>query len=313
MRIQLNAKLAFAAAIVGIGFAGQAFAEDKFPSKDLTFVVHAAAGGASDRSSRALTAEMEKTLGKSIIVENRPGASGSIAFAHVAEQKADGYTIGFAPVEFAILGAAGYDFDTTQYTYLGQIMNSPVVIAVPANSPYKTLAELIEAGKTTDISVANSGAASAFNATALTLAGMTGAKLQPVPFDGGAPAVAAAIGGHVAAVTAGAGETVTPHTDGTLRVLAVFSEERHPRLPEVPTAKEQGFDLSFGSWGGVYGPAGIPDDIRKTLEEAVKQAASSESFAAAVTPAGILPVYKDGAAFEAFVASDAQRYADVLK
>ncbi|MCW5720298.1 MAG: tripartite tricarboxylate transporter substrate binding protein [Devosia sp.] len=301
-----------AVSIISLVAAGAAFAQDAFPSKDITFVVQAAAGGASDRTSRAIAAEIEKDLGVSVIVENRPGASGTVAFAHVAEQPADGYTIGFGPVEFAIAEHIGYDFDRSDYTYLGQVMNSPVVLAVAANSPYSNLAEFIEAAKTKELSVSNSGAASAFAATAFTLAKMTGAQITPVPFDGGAPAVAAALGNHVDAVTAGAGETATAFADGTLKVLAIFADEAHPRFPGVQTAAEQGFDLQFGAWGGIYGPAGIPDDVRAILEESIRKAAASDAFLEAVTPAGILPQYKSGADWEAFVAAESARYDEVL-
>lgn len=307
------AKTIAAAGLLSVALTGAALAQDKFPSKDITFVVQAAAGGASDRTSRAIAAEMEKDLGVSIIVENRPGATGTVAFAHVAEQPGDGYTIGFGPVEFAIVEHLGYDFDRKNYTYLGQVMNSPVVLAVPANSPYNTLAEFIEGAKTKELSVSNSGAASSFAATAYTLAKMTGAKITPVPFDGGAPAVAAALGNHVDAVTAGAGETATAFADGTLKVLAIFADEEHPRFPGVKTAKEQGFDLTFGAWGGIYGPAGIPDDVKAILEESIKKAAHSQTFLDAITPAGILPMYKTGAEWEAFIETEAARYAEVLK
>lgn len=301
------------AGLVGVALTASAFAQDAFPAKDITFVVQAAAGGASDRTSRAIAAELEKDLGVSVIVENRPGASGTVAFAHVAEQPADGYTIGFGPVEFAIAEHIGYDFNREDYTYLGQVMNSPVVLAVAANSPYNTLAEFIEAAKDKELSVSNSGAASAFAATAFTLAQMTGAKITPVPFDGGAPAVAAALGNHVDAVTAGAGETAAAFADGTLKVLAIFDENEHPRFPGVETAAAQGYDLSFGAWGGVYGPAGIPDDVKAILEESIKKAAASQVFLDAVTPAGILPTYKSGDEWKAFVDAEAARYAEVLK
>lgn len=301
------------AGLLGVALTASAFAQDAFPSRDITFVVQAAAGGASDRTSRAIAAELEKDLGVSVIVENRPGASGTVAFAHVAEQPADGYTIGFGPVEFAIAEHIGYDFNREDYTYLGQVMNSPVVLAVAANSPYNTLAEFIEAAKDKELSVSNSGAASAFAATAFTLAQMTGAKITPVPFDGGAPAVAAALGNHVDAVTAGAGETAAAFADGTLKVLAIFDENEHPRFPGVQTAAAQGYDLSFGAWGGVYGPAGIPDDVKAILEESIRKAAASQVFLDAVTPAGILPTYKSGDEWKAFVDAEAARYAEVLK
>lgn len=301
------------AALVGTAIVSPVAAQDKFPSKDITFVVQAAAGGASDRTSRAIAAELEKDLGVSVIVENRPGASGTVAFAHVAEQKPDGYTIGFGPVEFAISEHIGYDFKRSDYTYLSQVMNSPVVLAVGKDSPYNNLADFIEAGKTKNLSISNSGAASAFAATTFTLAKLTGAQLTPVPFDGGAPAVAAALGGHVDAVTAGAGETATGFADGSLKVLAIFADEAHPRFAGVKTAKEQGFDLTFGAWGGVYGPAGIPDDVKAILEASIKKAASSQTFLDAITPAGILPMYKSGDDWKAFVDAESARYGEVLK
>lgn len=300
------------AALISMALSATAFAQDTFPAGDITFVVQAAAGGASDRSSRALVAEMEKELGVSFIVENRPGATGTVAFAHVAEQEPDGYTIGFAPVEFAILENIGYDFDRADYTYLGQIMNSPVVLAVAADSPYNTLEEFIAAAQEQGLSVSNSGSASSFAAATVTLANMTGAQLNPVPFDGGAPAVAAALGGHVDAVAAGAGETAAAYNDGTLKILAIFDTERHPAMEDVPTAAEEGFDLTFGAWGGVYGPAGIPEDVVAVLQAAVEKAAQSDAFRDTVSPAGILPVFRTGAEFEEFIASEAARYAEVL-
>lgn len=301
-----------AAALFGVALTTSSFAQDEFPSKDITFVVQAAAGGASDRTSRAIAAELEKDLGVNVIVENRPGATGTVAFAYVAEQPADGYTIGFGPVEFAIAEHIGYDFNREDYTYLAQVMDSPVVLAVRADSPYNTLEEFLEAAKTEELSVSNSGAASAFAATTFTLSKMTGAKLTGVPFDGGAPAVAAALGGHVDAVTAGAGETATAFADGTLKVLAIFSDEPHPMFEGVKTAKEQGYDLSFGAWGGVYGPAGIPDDVKEILQESIRKAASSQTFLDAITPAGILPVYKTGDEWKAFVDAEAARYGEML-
>jgi tripartite-type tricarboxylate transporter receptor subunit TctC len=295
-----------------LALSAPAFAADAFPSKDITFVVQAAAGGASDRTSRAIAAEIEKDLGVSVIVENRPGATGTIAFAHVAEQPADGYTIGFGPVEFAIVEHLDYDFSRDDYTYLAQVMNSPVVLAVPADSPFNSLEDVIEAGKTREISIANSGTASSFAAATFTLAKMTGSQLVGVPFDGGAPAVAAALGSHVDAVTAGAGETATAFADGTLKILAIFADEEHPKFPGVKTAKELGYDLSFGAWGGVYGPAGIPADVKAILEESIKKAAASQTFLDAITPAGILPNYRSGDEWRAFVDAEAARYGEVL-
>ncbi len=303
-----------AAALLSVAFTGAAFAQDKFPSKDITFVVQAAAGGASDRTSRAIAAELEKDLGVSVIVENRPGATGTVAFAHVAEQPADGYTIGFGPVEFAIVEHLGYDFDRKDYTYLAQVMNSPVVLAVPANSPYNTLAEFIEAGQ-------DQGALGLQLGCGILVCGDC---LHPLQDDRRQA--------HPGAVRRWrTGRGCRPGQPRRCRDCG----RRRNRQPPLPTGRSRSWrssptrsirasrasrpprsrviDLTFGAWGGVYGPAGIPDDAKAILEKLIKKAAASQTFLDAITPAGILPAYKTGAEWEAFIETEAARYAEVLK
>ncbi|WP_298993087.1 tripartite tricarboxylate transporter substrate binding protein [uncultured Pseudokineococcus sp.] len=284
-----------------------------YPEEDITLIVQAAAGGGSDLASRTLAAELEPALGTSIVVENRPGASGSTAMQYVGDQEADGYTIGFAPVEISMLGHQGFDIDPADYTFLGQIMLAPGVLSVPVDSPYETLADFVEAAQDQPISVANSGAGSIWEAAALGLADETGAQLTPVPFDGGGPALAAVVGGQVDAGVAGTGETASAVEQGQVRALAVFHDERLDRLPDVPTAAEEGYDLEFGGWGGIYGPAGLPDDVRTRLEEAVAEAAQSDTFTETMTTAGNLPVYKDGEKFTAFVDSEYERFGTIFE
>ncbi|MBG6239784.1 tripartite-type tricarboxylate transporter receptor subunit TctC [Mycetocola sp. CAN_C7] len=292
---------------------GENASETSFPEKDINFIVQAAAGGGSDLSSRALAAELEESLGVSIVVENRPGASGSTAMQYVAGANADGYTIGFVPVEISMLEHLGFDVQPDDYDFLGQIMFSPGVIAVPADSPYETLDDLIDASKDEAITVANSGAGSVWEAATLALADDADADLTPVPFDGGAPAVAAALGSQVDAVVAGAGETAQAHADGTLRVLALFNDEEHPMLEDVPTAESEGYDVLFGGWGGVYAPAGLPDDVKKVLTDAIEEGAQSDSFADTITPSGALTVYKTPDEFTEFVNSESDRFSTLLK
>lgn len=291
---------------------GAADDAEAYPTEDITLIVQAAAGGGSDLSSRALAAELEPALGTSIVVENRPGASGSTAMQYVAEQEPDGYTIGFAPVEIAMLGHQDFDVDPADYDFLGQIMLAPGVLSVPTDSPYETLEEFIEAAQSEQLSVANSGAGSIWEAAALGLAEETGAQLAPVPFDGGAPALAAAVGGQVDAAVAGAGETQSAYEQDQIRPLAVFHDERVPDMPDVPTASEAGYDLEFGGWGGIYAPAGLPDDVRSTLESAIEEAANSDAFVETITAAGNLPVYRDSAEFSDFVSSEYDRFGEIF-
>lgn len=294
------------------GTGGEETAEE-YPTEDIQFIVQAAAGGGSDLASRALATELEEVLGTSIIVENRPGASGSTAMQYVAQQEPDGYTIGFVPVEISMLQHLGYDVDPADYDFLGQIMLAPGVLSVPADSSYQTLDEFVEAAQSETMSVANSGAGSIWEAAALGVAEATGAQVEPVPFDGGAPAVAAAIGGQVDAVVGGASETAAAASEGQLRPLVIFHSERHPQMPDVPTAAELGHDnLEFGGWGGVYAPAGLPENVHNTLADAIEQAATSDGFVETITSAGALSVYKTPEEFSEFVQAEHERFGPLL-
>lgn len=283
-----------------------------YPEDDITFIVQAAAGGGSDLSSRALADALEPVLDTSIVVENRPGASGSTAMQYVAGQEPDGYTIGFSPVEVAMLGHQNFGVDPADYDFLGQIMLAPGVLSVPSDSPYKTLKDFVDAAKAKELSVANSGAGSIWETAALGLADSTGARLASVPFDGGAPAIAAVVGGKVDAAVGGVGETVSAYKEGQLRPLAVFHDERHPQMSDVPTAAEAGFELEFGGWGGVYAPDGLPEEVRTTLESAIKEAASSDGFVDTISTPGNLPVYRDAEEFTDFVNSEHKRFGKIL-
>lgn len=284
-----------------------------FPSKDLNFIVQAAAGGGSDLSSRTICKEMEGTLGKSIVVENRPGASGATAFKYVAAQKPDGYTIGFSPVEMAMLGHRGMGINPDDYDFLGQIMLAPGVLSVPAKSEFKTLKDVVDASKSKPVTLANAGAGSIWELLGIALAKESGASFTGVPFDGAAPAITAAIGGQVQAVASGSGEALAANTDGTLRTLAVFATERHPKYPDVPTAKEAGYDVEIGGWGGIYAPKGLSDDVKTKLAEAVKAGTESELFKSTMDKAGNLVVYKDPEEFTNFVKSEYDRYASLIE
>ncbi|MFT3889467.1 MAG: tripartite tricarboxylate transporter substrate binding protein [Arachnia sp.] len=283
-----------------------------YPTKDVTLIVQAAAGGGSDLSSRALAKALEPILGKSIIVENRPGASGSTAMLYVKDQPADGYTIGFGPVEIAMLGSMNYDIKPADFDMLGQIMLGPGVLSVPADSPYNTLGEFVEAAKTKEMTVSNSGAGSIWEMAGKSLAQETGAKIKPVPFDGGAPAVAAVLGKQVDAAASGVNEVKQNLADGKLKVLAIFHSERHPELPDVPTAKEQGVDIEIGGWGGIYAPKGLPADVKKTLEEGIAKAVEADSYKDVITSSGNLVVYKNSADFTAFAEEEAKRFAELI-
>jgi tripartite-type tricarboxylate transporter receptor subunit TctC len=306
------AAAAAGAALVGCADrSGGGNAGEAFPSDTITFFTPTSAGGATDLTARTLAAEMETALGVSIVVENRPGGAGSVGMQHVAGLQPDGYNIAVFPVEVAMLGHQGYEVDPADYDFLGQANSQPGTVAVPADSPYQTLADLVAAAQAAPgtITVANAGPGSIWEAGAEQLGQAAGVQFQGVPFEGAAPGITAAVGGQVDAVVAGIGETSPAHTDGRLRVLATFTEERAPALPDVPTAAEQGIDVVTGSWAVVAAPAGLPQDAATALEAAVRTAAESQPFVELITSGGNIPLYRSAAETTEFVRAESERFA----
>jgi len=283
---------------------------DDYPTKSITLVVPYQAGGASDLSARTLAAQMEESLGQPIVVENRTGGAGSVGLSYLSGRPADGYSIGYLPVETVMLEHQGYDLDPAAFDVLGQIVSVPATIAVRADSPYETLQDLLDAAAASPgtITVANSGAGSIWQAATTALNDAAGVELKPVPFDGGAPAVTAAVGGQVDAVAAGISETAVAAADGRLRVLAILDSETSDALPGVETAEELGVDVVIGGWGAIGAPAGLPDSVATKLTEAVKAAAESQEFIDVINTSGNLPVYTSPEDFATFYEDESARF-----
>jgi tripartite-type tricarboxylate transporter receptor subunit TctC len=284
-----------------------------FPSGDITLLTPTAAGGATDLTARTLGKQMESDLGVSVIVENRPGGAGSVGMEYLAGQAPDGYTIGVLPVEVSMLGHQGYAIDPAEFEFLGQVNSQPGTIAVPADSPYRSLTDLVAAAKAAPgtVTVSNAGPGSIWEAGALELGRVADAEFAGVPFDGGAPAVSAAIGNQVDAVVASIGETAPAHKDGRLRVLAVFTDEPAPALPDVPTAQSLGLDVVIGSWAVIAAPAGLPDEVATKLEEAVEKAAGTGEYTELIESGGNIPMYRSADETTTFVTTESDRFADL--
>lgn len=287
-------------------------AESSYPEKDIRLIIQANPGGGSDLSSRALATELEKILDVSVIAENMPGAAGALAMEYVAEQEPDGYVIGFAPVEIAMLNTTqGADVLPENYDLLGQIMLAPGVISVGADSGIESLEDLLAQAESGAVTVANSGAGSIWEAATIGLGQATGAQFTPVPYDGGATAVSAAASGETVAAVSGLGEALAQ--GDAVRILAVMHDERHPDAEDVPTVEEAvGEPVEFGGWGGIYAPNGLPDDVHETLESAIKEAVESESYEKFQQDAGNLVVYRDSEEWTSFVGEQFELFKELL-
>ncbi|UCH35642.1 MAG: tripartite tricarboxylate transporter substrate binding protein [Armatimonadota bacterium] len=254
----------------------------EFPSSRITVICPPAPGGISDTLTRSLASAAQEALDVPVTVINKPGASGAIGLRAGASAEPDGYTVTYVIVEVVILPHLGYEkigyenFDLLMRTNL-----SPAAVSVQkGDRRWKDLKSFIAYAKAHpgEVSVGNSGTGAIWHLAALALEKETGAKFNHVPYQGSGPAVQDLMGKHIDAVMSGASEVQVGLDAGKVEMLALLADDRSEYFPEVPTAKEQGVDVSIGAWGGLGVPKGTPDDARAALLGGFKQAYDSEQF-----------------------------------
>ena len=217
---------------------------ETYPSRPITLLVPAAAGGGNDTVARVVAEKMGKLLGQQIVIENRPGAGGSLAARQVARSEPDGYTIGIGnPAVLAIAPAmlpnVGYD-PVKDFAPVGMIAASPHIILINNSIPAKTLAEFIALAKAEPgrYTFASGGAGSPAHLGPELLASIAGIKLTHVPYKGTGPAIADLLGGHVSMTYSSLPPAIGLVREGKVRPIAIASPKRSALLPDVPTASE---------------------------------------------------------------------------
>lgn len=276
-----------------------------FPAKPITLIVAYSAGGGSDLAARIVAKYTEKYLGQPIVVENRAGAGGQIGFTALARSKPDGYTIGMLNVP-ALNMLAGIreniTYKSTDFEPLINAILDPVVLAIPAKSDFKTLKDFIQYAKKNPekIILGVDGPQTNAQLQPIIMEKALGIKIKYVFYNGAAPALTAAIGGHTFGTTPGASEAKQYVDSGQLRVLCVFSENRFSGLPDVPTFKEAaGVDISYLPSNRGFGiPAGTPADRKKIIEDAMKKAMNDPEFQAKAKEMGFPIFFEDAATFK---------------
>ena len=257
------------AALLGIAFVISAIAsaQQPYPAKPIRMVVPFAPGAGTDAIARILGQKLGDALGQGVIVDNRPGAGGTIGTEIVAKSPADGYTLLLAPAAHAINPSIypKLGFDTEKdFVPISIVASLPVVLAVEASVPAKSVKELVALAKANpgSVTMASAGNGTVFHLTGELFKAAAGVDITHVPFKGGAPAIAALIGGQVT-MAFETSLTVAPHVkSGKLRALAVASEKRIAILPDVPTLAQAGYPgIISENWYGIYAPAGTPHDI----------------------------------------------------
>lgn len=289
-----------------------------WPNKPIKFVVPFAAGGANDLMARAAAEGASKQLKQTIIIENKPGAGGSIGAVSVAQSAPDGYTflISAAGVISNSMIKKNNPYKDSELTPVVMIGLSPSVIVVSSKSNYKNLKEFVEASKTGQgFHFATAGTGSTPHFVAEMLNTKYGAKLIPVPYKSGSEGATAVIGGQVEG-TSEASIISLPHIKpgGKFRALATTWTQRISAYPELTTTAEQGFpDVQIAHWAGIHAPTGVPADIMDKLASAVDYAMKSPEVVNKLRPMGIEPVGGTRQSFNEFVSAERARLGAIVK
>ena len=291
-----------------------AFAQD-YPTKPVQMVAPFPPGGVADIVGRPLAAAMEKSLKQPVLVVNRPGAGGAVGMASVAKAPADGYTILIAlssisifPVSDRINGKTPA-YELKDLEPIALVTADPTVLVVSADSPWKTLKDFVETAKAHPgkVNYSSSGVYGTLHVAMEIFANAAGIQMFHVPYQGGGPALTALLGGQVHALASGPGPAAAQIRGGKVRALAAWSTERLKLLPDIPTFKELGYDAEFYIWSGVFVPAGTPAPVVSRLRTAVREAALSPEFKAAMDKAASPVTYLDAPEFRKYWERDAKR------
>jgi len=272
----------FAAALAaGFTLAAVPASAQQFPSRPVTVVVPFAAGGPTDTVARSVAAGMEKVLGQAVIVENKPGAGGTLGADNVAKAAPDGYRVLVWHIGMSTSPALyrRLPFDPLKdFEYVGLINDVPMTLLVRPSHPSKNLAELVTWAKANadKATLANAGLGAASHLCGLMFQQAIGTQLVTVPYKGTAPALADLMGNQVDVLCDQTTNTTPQIKGGRVRALALTSPSRLASLPDVPTAAEgglQGFEL--GIWHGMYAPKGTPRPVVDKLVSAMQAALAS--------------------------------------
>lgn len=297
-----------------------ATAATDFPQKPITLIIPVAAGGTTDIAGRVLANQLKEVLGQMVIVENKPGASGSIGNTYVARANPDGYTLvlayeGFNTGNPALAKALPWD-PVKSFTPIAEVIRGPHLVLVPKDSPFKTLNDLVVFARANPgkLNYASSGVGSIQHLGAELLQLKTNTKMVHVPYAGAAPAMSDLLAGRTDVFITTPPTAMGHLKAGTLRALAITSEKRHPMLSEVPTTAEAGLpEFQLDAWFSVFGPAKMPDEVVQKLTTAMKTVITSPQFVKQMSEQGATASYRSPKEMEVIVNTDLKKWADVVK
>ena len=295
-------------------------AADPYPNRPIRMLVPFAAGGAIDLMARPTARKMHELLGQPVVVENRPGAGGSIAAEATAKSAPDGYTIFFGSTSPLAINPAYFDkvgYDTLRdFTPISLVVQQPLIIVAHPSLPVRNLKELVAMAKRQPgrLSYGSAGPGTSNHLTGELLADAAGIDIVHVPYKGGAPALTALLGGEIELQISQPNTMMPFIKNGRVRAIATTGAKRVPQLPDVGTLIEAGYkDLNLIGWYCIVGPANLPAPVVEKLNWAIRQAIASPDLRDMLIAAGSEPGTSTPAELYALMKSDMVRWARAAK
>lgn len=285
--------------------AGLASAET-YPARGVRLVNPFPPGSPVDLVARLAAEELQQALGQFFVVENRPGAGGTIGANYVARARPDGYTLLVTSASTQVIAPvvrAEMPYDPLKdFRPVSLVAQGPVIVVAHPSLPATTLLELVAQSRRSPdaLAYASSGTGTILHLAAELFQARTGTRLLHVPFNGAVPASTALLGGQVQVMFDSISNAAPQVRTGAIRALAVMTPRRFAGLPDVPTAAEAGVPgLEFPAWIGIFAPAGTPDDVVQALERALKDRLGTPAMTERMLNAGLIPDLLGGTAFAA--------------
>ena len=316
----MRAMFAFSmvALAVSVSVSAQA-SEQAYPAKPIKFIVPVTAGGGVDTAARLIANQLKDSLGQPVIVENKPGAGGTIGLRQLATSTPDGYTLAFVPNSFTINHSlmSGLPYDTfTSFAPVIQIAKAPVFVAARAGLPASSLQEVVRAAQQNPhaLSYAACDTGSALHLSAEYMKQATGAEINHIPFKGCADSVPNVLGGQVDLLFISYSNIQGHLASGKLKPLAVAAPQRVGYAPDIPTGAEQGvpgFEMEV--WYGVLAPAGTPAAVVQRLNTALNAALAQPAVQQGLGKSYLTVAGGSAQDFAQRIRSDVDRYAQVVE
>lgn len=305
----------------GAGFASRrSFAQaGAWPSQPIRLVVPFAPGGTTDLVARLVAAGLQERLGVSVVVENRAGAGATVGSEVVARSAPDGYTLVMSNIASHGISPSVYGsrvrYDAvTDFSHVALVITNPTVWVANPRSGIRTLADAVARARgPSGLDVATSGAGSSNHLMVVRVGQMIGKELNHIPFRGAGPAMQAVIAGQVPMMSDSLPSAAAHIRQGSVVAVAMASAQRHPSFPDVPTFREQGFDLASDSWFGLSAPAGTPPAIVERLNRETRAFLSQPEVRARFAELGGTPGDMTPEAYSEFVKREVAQWAPLVQ